>query len=102
VTRRRYHEPESCQCGNEAWGRGGWADDPPVCRDCDTGPYEPGSRHEKIHVARKSHGTYLRAGDKYRRIVQFGHFPGGAFTLYVRKVLIDKGPLWGLAEVMES
>lgn len=90
---------EPCQCGKCNWEDefGG-----PRCCDCDTGPRTDGRTHRKTHVARKHHQGGIRPGDKYERIVHFGHYPGGAFTLTVRRRLLEKGPAWAVDEVMES
>jgi hypothetical protein len=87
-----------CQCGQRQWD----GDEDPRCGSCGTGPYQEGRTHQSIHVARKYHARSIRPGDKYRRVVQFGYFPDGAFTLTVRKYLLEKGPLWAVDEVMES
>lgn len=93
-----------CQCGNANWD----GDDNGVtCNDCNTGPYEERRKHISEHVARKEHHCrmsrqLIRPGDKYRKVVQFGYYPGGAFTLTVRKVRLEKGPNWDIAEMMES
>jgi hypothetical protein len=105
----RYHQSEggcgcmdsleSCQCGKCNWED---THAGPRCCDCDTGPREEGRKHRRVHVARKSHEPGIRPGDKYQRIVCFAHYPGGAFTLSVRKHRLEKGPNWVAAEVMES
>lgn len=100
----RYHASEGgcscldglrCQCGKDNWED---VCDGYECRDCGTGPHEDGGTHITVHIARKAHGINIRPGDKYRRCVDFGHYPGGAFTLKVRKVRLEKGPAWPTAE----
>jgi len=95
----RYHASEGscscldkleCQCGQNMWDR----DEVPTCRSCGTHPYEEGRTHVSIQVAKKDHGRSIKRGDQYRRVVSFGHFPGGAFTLRVAKVRLQKGPAW--------
>lgn len=91
----RYHASEGgcgcheelgkCQCGQNAW------DDcnDPRCLKCGTGPYAEGRTLSKVHVARREHHGF-KPGDTYRRSVTFGHYPGGAFTLQVRRSLIER------------
>lgn len=84
---------EDCQCGMSDWGSLG-INDEPICKKCGTGPYHDGRQHRAVHRARKPHGN-IRPGDRYLRTVQFGYWPGGASTLKVTRVLIEKGPAWG-------
>jgi hypothetical protein len=104
----RYHQSEGgcgcmddleCQCGKGDWCAD-W--DSPRCNSCGSGPYQEGRRHSSVHIARKNHGSSIKIGDKYRRTVHFGHYPGGAFTLKVTKQRLEKGPMWIVCEVMES
>lgn len=88
-----------CQCGKNNWD--GY-DENPTCSSCGTGPHQDGHVHRKTHIARKYHHGGIKPGDKYMRIVQFGYFPNGAFTLSVRKQLLEKGPAWAVDEVMDS
>lgn len=82
-----YDSLEPCQCGRCNWDGDR---DFPRCRDCSTGPYVSGRVHVTKHTARKAHGHNIRPGDRYRRVVSFGHYPGGAFTLNIRKSLVER------------
>jgi hypothetical protein len=104
---RKYHASEGgcsctdglqCQCGKGNWDR----DDPPRCKECDTGDYVRGHVHKTTHRARKAHGDNVLPGDLYERTVIFGYYPGGAFTLRVNKIRLEKGPNWVAKEVMDS
>jgi len=108
----RYHASEGgcgcmddleCQCGLGRWD----GHENSRCNNCGTGHRVDGRRHSSEHVARKYHSAkpgqeQIRPGDKYRRTVQFAHYPNGAFTLSVTKHLLEKGPHWPVAEVMEN
>jgi hypothetical protein len=89
-----------CQCGNPCWEDSHNGD--PVCTNCNTGPRQEGRTHRSVHIARKDYYPGIKAGDKYCRAVTFGHYPGGAFTLSVRKTRLEKGPGWAVEDVMES
>lgn len=88
-----------CQCGKGNWD----GDEEPHCTACGTGSYQRGRTHRTKHIARKVHGNNgILPGDTYERIVTFGYYPGGAFTLSVTKKLLVKGPNWIAYEVMAS
>ena len=89
-----------CQCGEDSWDTS--YGDEPRCSSCGTGPYKEGRRRSAEHIARKQHGNDILVGDKYRRTVQFGYYPNGAFTLKVIKRRLEKGPMWIVRDVMES
>lgn len=93
---------EPCQCGECNWQAHPYSDDYFHCLHCGTGPKQYGRTHKSVHVARKFHGISVKPGDTYQRVVQFAHFPGGAYTLEVRKYLVKKGPLWTVADIMNS
>lgn len=108
-----YHESDGgcgctdnlmCQCGCREWERG--ANDELFCNWCHTGPFQEGKSHRSVHVARKTHSTKygepILPGDKYARIVTFGYYPGGAFSMKIINHIINKGPAWAVVEVMES
>jgi len=88
-----------CQCGKAVWEGD---DDHLRCTECHTGPRVEGNMKSATHCARKAHGTHIRPGDKYIRTVTFGYFPDGARTLSIQKQRIEKGPLWAVAEIIES
>jgi hypothetical protein len=92
-----------CQCGKGNWDR----DEEPRCTSCGTGSYQRGRVHRTKHRARKAyygvnHSQDILSGDLYERIVTFGHYPGGAFTLSVIRRMLEKGPNWVAKEVMDS
>ena len=93
-----------CQCGKGNWD----GDEEPYCTACGTGSYVRGQTHRTKQIARKTYRNHVKPfgailpGDTYERIVCFGHYPGGAFTLSVTKKLIVKGPNWIAYEVMDS
>lgn len=109
----RYHASEGgcgcldnleCMCGKGNWDH----DETPTCQSCNTGSYVQGRTHRRKHVARKTYHYYnggtqlILPGDVYERIVTFGYYPGGAFTLKVERRLISKGHNWIVYDVMDS
>jgi len=84
---------EPCVCGDPAWDFSGRADQP-RCTRCDTGPGEVTFRRSTEHTARQTHaGAYsaINPGDRYRRVVAGGFFPGGPRFLTVAKYLLERG-----------
>jgi len=97
----RYHESEGgcgcmddleCQCGACSWDN--YSAEEPTCSKCGTRPYVEGRTQITEHTARKEHGQDIHPGDRYRKIVTFGYFPGGARSMSVRKVRLSKGAAW--------
>lgn len=72
-----------CQCGQNDFGND------MKCWCCGTGSYVEGPVRSTVHTARKNHGNGIKPGDRYRRTVTMGHYPGGGFTMTVNKLKVS-------------
>ena len=92
-------EAETCDACGQEFGDGRWGTaiksatvvDETLCEDCacQEGVWHQTTTKVTVHTARKDHG-HVKAGDRYKRIVQMGFYVGGGKWLTSRKQVIKR------------